>query len=100
MGDREELNRLFGEVERSLIRRFLTEHELIPLLMRAGTEEIRDWFGNVIRRFMDEGETGTVGLLALWLVLESPRDTLIKLAIWLETQDSPNDEDCRPGGFE
>jgi hypothetical protein len=100
MKDTEELTRLYGDVERSLIRRFLTEHELIPTVMRAGTEEIRDWFGNVIRRFMDEGETGTVGLLALWLVLESPRDTLIKLAIWLETQDSPDDEDARPGSDE
>jgi hypothetical protein len=29
----------------------------------------------------------------MWLVLETPRDTLLNLAIWLETQGSPDDDD-------
>jgi hypothetical protein len=41
------------------------------------------------RRFIEEGEAELVGLLALWLVMKSPRDTLINLAVWLETEGSP-----------
>jgi hypothetical protein len=93
MGDMDELKGLNREVELSLVKRFLDEHEVVQVLMLAGTEEIRDWFGNLVRRFIDEGEAELVGLLALWLVMKSPRDTLINLAVWLETEGSPGGED-------
>jgi len=93
MEDRDELKGLNREVELSLVKRFLDEHEVVQVLMLAGTEEIRDWFGNLVGRFIDEGEAELVGLLALWLVMKSPRDTVINLAVWLETEGSPGGED-------
>jgi hypothetical protein len=88
----EETRALRGEIERSLIERFLKEHHAIKVLMLAETEEIRGWLVNLIRRFIDEGEAGVVGLLALWLVVNSPKDILINLAVWLETEGSPGEE--------
>jgi tetratricopeptide (TPR) repeat protein len=93
MEDRDELKGLHREVELSLVKRFLEEHQVVQVLMLAGTEEIRDWFANLVRQFIDEGESELVGLLALWLVMKSPRDTLINLAVWLETEGSPGGED-------
>jgi hypothetical protein len=93
MNEKDELNRLYHDAERSLMRRFLTEHEVIRVLMQAGTEETQDWFANVIRRMTQDGDAECLGLFAMWLVLESPRDTLLNLAVWLETQGSPDDED-------
>jgi hypothetical protein len=109
MENRDELKGLNREVELSLVKRFLDEHEVVQVLMLAGTEEIRDWFGNLVRRFIDEGEAELVGLLALWLVMKSPRDTLINLAVWLETEGSlggeegpasfaDGDDEADPGG--
>jgi hypothetical protein len=93
MNEKDELNRLYHDAERSLMRRFLTEHEVIRVLMQAGTEEIQDWFANVIRRMTQEGDAECLGLFAMWLVLESPRDTLLNLAMWLEIQGSPDADD-------
>jgi hypothetical protein len=92
MKEQDELNRLYHDAERSLLRRFLTEHQVIRVLMQGGTEEIRDHFCNSIRRLTQEGEAECLGLFAMWLVLESPRDTLLNLAIWLETQGSADDD--------
>jgi len=94
MAEKDELNRLYHDAERSLLRRFLTEHQVIRVLMQAGTEEIKDWFANVIRRMTQEGEAECLGLFAMWLVFESPRDTLLNLAMWLEIQGSPDDDEA------
>ena len=92
--DRDELKSLCGDVERSLIKRFLTEHQVTHALMRASSEEIKGWLANNIRRMTEEGEAECLGLLAMWLVLESPRETLVNLAVWLEIQGSPDFEDA------
>jgi hypothetical protein len=42
MEDRDELKGLNREVELSLVKRFLEEHQVVQVLMLAGTEEIRD----------------------------------------------------------
>jgi hypothetical protein len=94
MGDMDELRGLNREVERSLIKRFLSEHQVIQALMQASTEEIKGWLANSIRRMTEEGEAECLGLFAMWLVLESPRDTLVNLAVWLEIQGSPDAEDA------
>jgi hypothetical protein len=92
MQDRDELKSMCGDVERSLIKRFLTEHQVTQALMRASSEEIKGWLANTIRRMTEEGEAECLGLLAMWLVLESPRDTLVNMAVWLEIQGSPDHE--------
>jgi hypothetical protein len=92
MKEQDELNRLYHDAERSLLRRFLTEHQVVQNLMLAGTEEIRNHFCDVIRHITQEGEAECLGLFAMWLVLESPRDTLLNLALWLEIQGSPDDD--------
>jgi hypothetical protein len=92
MQDRDELKSLCGDVERSLIKRFLSEHQVTQALMRASSEEIKGWLANTIRRMTEEGEAECLGLLAMWLVLESPRDTLVNMAVWLEIQGSPDHE--------
>jgi hypothetical protein len=46
----------------------------------------------LIRRLSDEGEAENVGLIALWLVDRTPRDTLLNLAIWLELEGSLDDD--------
>jgi hypothetical protein len=96
MKEQDELNRLYHDAERSLLRRFLAEHQVIRDLMQAGTEGIRDRFANVIKQMTQEGEAEGLGLFAMWLVLESPRETLLNLALWLEIQGSPAD-DAAPG---
>jgi hypothetical protein len=92
MKEQDELNRLYHDAERSLLRRFLTEHQVLQNLMLARTEEIRNHFCHVIRHITEEGEAECLGLFAMWLVLESPRDTLLSLALWLEIQGSPDDD--------
>ena len=94
MGENDELKRLCDEAERALIAEFISEHHVIGVLVQASAEEIREWFCNVIRLFMDEGAAGILGLLALWLVMESSRDTLVNLAVWLETQGPPDGKDA------
>ena len=88
----DELKRLYAGAERSLMVRFLKEHPVIHELIQAGPEEIRDHFCNVIRRLAQEGEAECLGLFAMWLVLESSRDTLVNLAVWLEIAGSPDDD--------
>ena len=92
MQDRDELKSLCGDVERSLIKRFLSEHQVTQALMRASSEEIKGWLANSIRRMTEEGEAECLGLLAMWLVLESPRETLVNMEVWLEIQGSPDRE--------
>ena len=94
MDEQDELDRLYHDAERSLLRKFPTEHQVVRVLMQSSAEEIRDWFASVITRMTQEGEADCLGLFAMWLVLESPRDTLLNLAIWLETQGSPEDDDA------
>ena len=88
----DELKRLYAGAERSLMVRFLKEHPVIHELIQAGPEEIRDHFCNVIRRLSEDGEAESLGLFAMWLVLESSRDTLVNLAVWLEIAGSPDDD--------
>jgi hypothetical protein len=71
MKEQDELNRLYHDAERSLLRRFLTEHQVIRVLMQGGTEEIRDHFCNSIRRLTQEGEAECLGLFAMWLTQKS-----------------------------
>jgi hypothetical protein len=92
MKDIEGRSRHRDEAERALIVRFLADHELMPALVLAETEQIRDWFANMISRFTNEKEAPPLGLLAMWLVMHAPRQTLINLAIWLETETSSGDE--------
>jgi hypothetical protein len=94
MQDGGELKSLCADVERSLIKRFLKDHRVIQALMQASTEEIKGWLANNIRRMTEEGEAECLGLFAMWLVLESPRDTLVNLAVWLEIQGSPDAENA------
>ena len=90
--EKDELDRLCAGAERSLMVRFLKEHPVLRELIQAGPEEIRDHFCNVIRRLAHEGESECLGLFAMWLVLESSRDTLVNLAVWLEIAGSPDDD--------
>ena len=92
MSEADELKRLYAGAEHSLMARFLREHPVVHELVQAGPEEIKDHFCNVIRRLSEEGEAECLGLFAMWLVLESSRDTLVNLAVWLEVAGSPDDD--------
>jgi hypothetical protein len=87
-----ELNDLYWTAMRSLFGNFLEEHPGMTSLLQASTEQIRDLFSRAIRGFSDEGDAGTVGLIALWLVDRTPRDTLLNLAIWLELEGRLDDD--------
>jgi hypothetical protein len=87
-----ELNDLYWTAMRSLFGNLLEEHPGMTSLLQASTEQIRDLFSRAIRGFSDEGDAGTVGLIALWLVDRTPRDTLLNLAIWLELEGRLDDD--------
>lgn len=87
-----ELSDLYWTAMHSLFGRFIEEHPEVTALLRATTEQIRKQFSQVIRRLSDEGDAGAVGLIALWLVDRTPRDTLLNLAIWLELEGRLDDD--------
>jgi hypothetical protein len=87
-----ELNDLYWTAMHSLFGNFIEEHPEVTTLLQANTDQIKETFSRVIRRLSDEGEAGTVGLIALWLVDRTPRDTLLNLAIWLELEGSLDDD--------
>jgi hypothetical protein len=87
-----ELNELYWTAIRSLFGNFIEEHPGMTSLLQASTEQIRELFSRTIRRLSDEGDAGAVGLIALWLVDRTPRDTLLNLAIWLEMEGRLDDD--------
>jgi len=94
MSDEEEtreLNEVYWTAMRSLFGNFIEEHPEVTALLRANTDQIKGTFSRLIRRLSDEGEAENVGLIALWLVDRTPRDTLLNLAIWLEMEGSLDD---------
>jgi hypothetical protein len=95
MSDEEEtreLNDLYWTAMRSVFGNFIEEHPGVTVLLRATTEQIRERFFRLIRQTSDGGDAGAVGLIALWCVDRTPRDTLLNLAIWLELE-GPLDDD-------
>jgi hypothetical protein len=94
MSDEEEtreFNDLYWTAMRSIFGNFIEEHPEVTVLLRATTEQIREQFSRLIRQMSDE-DAGAVGLIALWCVDRTPRDTLLNLAIWLELE-GPLDDD-------
>jgi hypothetical protein len=71
-----ELSDLYWKAMRSLFGTFVEEHPEVTALLRANTDQIKGTFSGLIRRLSDEGEAENVGLIALWLVDRTPRDTL------------------------
>ena len=97
MTEKDELDRLYHESERALLGSFLTEHQVARALAEASAEEIKEWFGNLVRTFSDDGEAAVLALLVQWFLMESSRDTLVKLAVWLEIQASAEDDEAPEG---
>ncbi len=83
------------EVRNRLAVRFMKENPIASHIGEIDVNKWRDLICDVIKEALDEEDIQTLALLAGWFALLSPRQTLLKFALWLELEEKePLEDDC------
>jgi hypothetical protein len=88
------------EVKNRLAVRFMKENPIASHIGQIDVDKWRELVCDVIKEAVEDEDSQMLGLLAGWFALLAPRRTLLKFALWLESEEKEPLEDGLTGSTE